>query len=62
MDVEDSTTEEYTLVGEAEANPTMGKISTTSPIGKALLGKSSGDTIEVQTPGGKIRLKIIEFE
>ncbi|MBN1983095.1 MAG: transcription elongation factor GreA [Chitinivibrionales bacterium] len=62
MDVEDSSTEEYTLVGEAETNPGKGKISTTSPIGKALLGRSAGETVEVQTPGGKIRLKIIAFE
>ena len=42
----------YTLVDAREANPTKGKISIVSPIGKAILGKSKGATIEVTAPAG----------
>lgn len=44
--------EKYTVVGAIEAKPTMGLISTESPIGKALIGKKAGDRAEVSTPGG----------
>jgi transcription elongation factor GreA len=44
--------EKYTVVGAIEAKPTMGLISTESPIGKALIGKKAGDRAEVKTPGG----------
>jgi len=44
----------YTLVSSREANPAKGKISTVSPTGKCLLGKSEGDTIEVPAPGGTV--------
>ena len=44
--------ERYTVVGAIEAKPTLGLISTESPIGKALLGKKAGDRTDVQTPGG----------
>jgi len=43
----------YTLVGELEADPMKAKISISSPIGKALLGKRKGDQVEVEAPGGK---------
>ncbi len=48
----------YTLVSEAEANLQEGKISVTSPIGKALLGKSVGEIVEVNVPAGTLRLRI----
>lgn len=54
--------ETYHLVGAKEANPRNGKISNESPIGKALLGHREGDNITVETPGGKIQLKIITIE
>ncbi len=50
--------ETYTIVGAAEAQPTEGKISNESPIGKALLGAKKGDKVSVVTPDGKIRFKI----
>ena len=51
---------EYTLVTSEEAEPTAGKISTTSPIGRALLNKKIGDTATVVTPaGGKRELEIL---
>ncbi len=48
----------YTLVSEAEANLQEGKISVTSPIGKALLGRSVGEIVEVNVPAGTLRLRI----
>jgi len=49
---------EFMIVGSAEADPEKGWISNESPIGKALLGKKAGDTIEVEVPAGKIQYKI----
>jgi transcription elongation factor GreA len=51
----------YTLVSESEADLKSGKISVSSPIGKALLGKSVGDVAEVQVPAGNIKLEILEI-
>ena len=42
----------YTIVGALDADPSQSKISNTSPIGDALLGKKVGDTVRVHTPGG----------
>jgi transcription elongation factor GreA len=53
---------EYTLVSPAEANFAENKISVTSPIGKALLGKSRGDNIEVQAPAGVLTYKILDIK
>ena len=60
-DLEDATREEFTLVGPAEGDPAKGKISTASPIGKSLLGKRVNDIVEVETPGGLLKLKILSF-
>jgi transcription elongation factor GreA len=51
----------YNLVTSEEAEPANGKISTTSPIGKALLGKEVGDTVRVQSPGGVKELEILKL-
>lgn len=51
----------YTIVEELEANPTTGKISTNSPIGKALIGKKLGEEFEVSTPSGKVNLKVTKI-
>ena len=51
----DEDTEEkksYQIVGESEADVKLGKVSITSPIARALIGKKVGDTVEVNTPGG----------
>lgn len=45
-------TKTYTIVGESEADPAAGKISSTSPLGKAFLHRRSGDRVEVITPKG----------
>ncbi len=50
---------EYTIVGSEEADPTNGRISNKSPLGVAFLGKKTGDEVEIETPGGKIRYKIL---
>ncbi len=51
----------YQLVTSEEANPADGKISTTSPIGRALLGKEDGDVVKVQSPGGLKELEILKL-
>ena len=51
----------YQLVTEGEANILEGKIATTTPIAKGLLGKKVGDTAEVVVPAGKLQFKILEI-
>ena len=51
----------YKLVTSEEADAANGKISTTSPIGRALLGKEEGDTVKVQSPGGVKELEILKL-
>lgn len=58
-DEDDTETPAYTIVGSQEANILENKISNESPIGKALLGKSLGETIEIDTPAGLSRYTII---
>jgi transcription elongation factor GreA len=58
---QDGKIEQYTIVGSTESNPVEGKISNESPVGRALLGKKIGDSIEVNTPAGVFMLKIIEI-
>ncbi len=50
--------EKYTIVGSAEVDPVNGKISNESPVGRALLGRKTGDDVEVKIPAGAVRLKI----
>ncbi len=54
--------EAYQLVGSQEADPSNGRISNESPIGQALLGKSVGDEVEVETPAGALKLTILEIK
>ena len=53
---------EYTLVGSNEANPAEFKISDQSPIGRALMGKHAGDSVEVQAPNGTLHFKVLHVE
>jgi len=53
--------QEYIIVGSTEADPFEGKISNESPIGKALLGKKRGDTVEVTVPNGVIKVKVVDI-
>ena len=57
LDTASQETVSYQIVGEDEADLKLGKISYSSPIAKALIGKSEGDVVEVRTPGG-----VKEFE
>lgn len=54
--------ETYHLVGPTEADPRQGRISYESPIGRALMDKKVGDVAEAETPGGKIKFKILKIE
>jgi transcription elongation factor GreA len=54
--------ETYTIVGAAEANPRDGKISNESPIGKAILNRKIGETVQVETPSGMYKVKIIKVK
>ncbi|MBC7240904.1 MAG: transcription elongation factor GreA [Anaerolineae bacterium] len=47
--------ETYVIVGAAEADPTAGRISNESPLGKALMGRKVGDRVRVMAPGGEVR-------
>jgi transcription elongation factor GreA len=51
----------YTLVAEEEADLKQGKISTTSPIGKGLLGKKKGENATIKTPAGEMEFEIINI-
>ncbi|MFW6122518.1 MAG: transcription elongation factor GreA [Petrotogales bacterium] len=52
---------EYILVGSFEADPKEGKISHSSPIGKALMGAKKGEEVEIDIPAGKKKCKILEI-
>ncbi|HBF60478.1 MAG: transcription elongation factor GreA [Methyloceanibacter sp.] len=52
----------YRIVGEVEGNVKEGKISITSPIARALLGKTKNDVVEVSTPGGGKSYEIVKVE
>ena len=53
--------ETVTIVGSTEADPFEGKISNDSPVGRALLGTKAGDEVEVDTPAGVIKYKVLEI-
>lgn len=52
----------FNIVGEYESNPAEGKISSVSPLGKALIGKKKGDTVQVEAPSGKISYEILQIK
>ncbi len=51
--------EEYIIVGHAEADPRLGRISNESPLGQALLNHKAGDKVKVEAPGGAFEIDII---
>lgn len=53
--------EEFTVVGEWEADPTKKKVSHASPLGQALMGKHVGEALEVDAPAGKIKYTIVSI-
>lgn len=60
-DLEYDEIDEYTLVGFTEADPMKLYVSNESPIGEALMGASVGQIVEANTPGGKVRLEILDI-
>ena len=54
--------EEYVIVGAAEADPRLGRISNESPLGKALLNKKAGDKVKVEAPGGEFEIDILSVD
>ena len=54
--------ETYQMVGAKEADPQKGRISNESPFGRAIIGKRVGEEVEAKTPGGIVRLKILEIK
>ena len=65
VSVIDEDTEEkarYQIVGEHEADVRSGKVSIASPIARAMIGKESGDVVEVNTPGGVKAYEILKVE
>jgi transcription elongation factor GreA len=62
-DVDAKETIEYHIVGSAEANPAERKLSNESPVGKAIIGRKKGETVEVTTPrGAVVKFKIMEIK
>lgn len=59
---EDFDPETYHIVGPAEADPRNGRISHESPIGVALMNKKVGQVAEADTPGGRLKFKVIKVE
>jgi transcription elongation factor GreA len=62
MDLKKSVKVEYKLVTTEESDAAKGLISTTSPIGKALLGRKVGDEVKVQTPTGEKELEVVKLK
>ena len=62
LDIEYNEELEYKIVGSTEANSLKGKISNESPVGKALIGKKLGDTVEVETHAGALKYKVLEIQ
>ena len=60
-DIEFKEDVEYHIVGSAESDPSENKISNESPVGRALLGKSVGSTVEVSVPAGTIQYEVLEI-
>ena len=62
-DLDAKETVEYFIVGSAEANPAERKLSNESPVGRAIIGRKKGETVEVITPrGSKVKFKIMEIK
>jgi len=62
LDIEFNEEVEYTIVGSTEVDLTENKISNESPIGKALLGRKKGETVDVDAPQGVIQFKILAIK
>ncbi len=54
--------ESYSIVGSAEANPGLGRISNESPLGRALIGHKKGERVKFTSPGGPVEVEILSIE
>jgi transcription elongation factor GreA len=61
-DLDDGSTDEYQIVGSAEADPSARRLSNESPVGRAVLGHKKGDVVEVAVPAGSLRLQIMSIK
>ena len=61
-DIDANETIEYVIVGSAEANPAERKLSNESPVGKAIIGRKKGETVEVAAPRGSLQYKIVDVK
>jgi len=62
IDVDKGTEVRYTLVDPKESDPAKGRISSVSPIGKAVIGKKQDDVVEIVAPAGKLRFQLKQVE
>ena len=62
INVDNDESTEYKIVGENEADVSRGKISVTSPIARALIGKEEGEVVDIKTPGGEVSYEIAEVK
>jgi transcription elongation factor GreA len=61
-DLEAGKTIEYHIVGSAEANPAESKLSNESPVGRAIMGRKKGETVEVAAPRGTLKFKVMQIK
>jgi transcription elongation factor GreA len=61
-DVDAGETIEYHVVGSAEADPAGNKLSNESPVGKAIIGRRKGETVEVAAPRGSLKFRILDIQ
>ncbi len=61
-DIEAKKTLEYHIVGSAEANPAENKLSNESPVGRAIMGRKKGETVDVAAPRGSLKFKILDIK
>jgi transcription elongation factor GreA len=62
QDIHSDDTMTYQIVGDLEADIKERKISVSSPVARALIGKSEGDTVHIETPGGRKSYEIVEVQ
>lgn len=64
MELHSEQTVRYQIVGDLEADIKQRRISISSPVGRALIGKNEGDTVDIQTPGGvkSYEIMVVEYE
>jgi transcription elongation factor GreA len=62
LDLERDEVVEYRIVGTGEPDPPADAVTSGSPVGRALLGRGEGDVVEVEAPGGPLRLEILSLD